>query len=52
MSYLRAALLIFAIQAVFAGIGWYAYGQLGAIIATLIALLFHVLVCCAAVQGP
>ena len=44
MSYLRAALLIFAIQAVFAGIGWYAYGQLGAIIATLIALLFHVLV--------
>ncbi len=44
MSYLRAALMIFLIQSIFAAIGWYAYGQTGAIIGTAVALLFHFLV--------
>ena len=44
VSYLRAALLIFAIHAVFASLGWWIDGRLGAIIGTLIALVFHILV--------
>lgn len=44
MSYLRAALLIFAIHAVFAALGWWIDGRIGAIVGTLIALVFHILV--------
>ena len=44
MSYLRAALLIFVIQSIFAGTGWLIAGPSGAIIATIIALSFHILV--------
>lgn len=44
MSYLRAALYMFAIQALFAVIGWFAFGATGAIIATATALVFHLLV--------
>ncbi len=44
MSYLRAALFMFVIQALFAGIGWYAFGAKGAIAATLVVLLFNLLV--------
>lgn len=44
MSYLRATLFMFFIHALFAGIGWAIYGNLGAIVGTAIALVFHIAV--------
>ena len=44
VSYLRAALIMLVIHALFAAIGWWIQGQIGAIIGTLIALVFHILV--------
>jgi heat shock protein HtpX len=44
MSYLRATLFMFVIHVIFAAIGWAVYGEQGAIIATGIAFVFHVLV--------
>ncbi|MEM8921619.1 MAG: M48 family metalloprotease [Pseudomonadota bacterium] len=44
MSYLKAAFLIFCIHIAFASAGWLIAEQMGAIVATLIALVFHLIV--------
>jgi len=44
VSYLRATLFMFFIHAIFAGIGWAIYGNQGAVVATGIALVFHIAV--------
>ena len=50
MSYVRAALFIFVIHALFAVAGWMIAGQMGAITGTLIALAFHLFVLARAEQ--
>lgn len=44
MSYVRAAGLMFLIHVAFAGVGWAINGRDGALLATLLALAFHLLV--------
>ena len=44
MSYVKAASLMLAIHLAFAVAGWFAAGREGALIATMAALAFHLLV--------
>jgi heat shock protein HtpX len=44
MSYFKAAGLMLLIHVAFAGVGWWIAGREGALVATIIALAFHILV--------
>jgi heat shock protein HtpX len=44
MSYFKAAGLMLLIHVAFAGVGWWIAGREGALVATVIALAFHILV--------